>query len=590
MRYSIIIVSAVLYVLTSCAGARKHSEITHDELVVLTSYLSSDMLAGRETGSEGDSLAGSFIRKELLKAGLEPFTGDGLQRFEVPFSAEAGPANSLTVNGRKFENTIDFTPLALTSNGSLKSEVTFAGYGFRIDNDSMKWNDYAGLDLTGKWALVLRGYPESNAKASDYQSFSSDRMKVLTAKDMGALGVLIVAGESWDSADNLDNPAKGESTSGIPVLHIKRAVADSILHSSGKTLKELESVINTDLVSLSFVTGTTVDAEAEVIARNVSTANVAMVLPGTGIKNEYVIVGAHFDHLGMGGPGSSSRALDTVGVHHGADDNASGVALMIEIAGKLAAEKQEHQRSIIFVAFTGEEMGLLGSKYFVENMGIDPKTVNLMVNLDMVGRMKEGNGVQVGGVGTAAGLRDSVFALADTTLLSLSFTEEGYGPSDHSSFYGKEIPVLFITTGAHLDYHTPDDTSDKLNYAGMVRIGDLFTEVISAAANDSTRLSFREAGPMAPVQGMNRRRGITLGIMPDFAGNVKEGLRADFVTPGKPAAQGGMQKGDVIIAIDNKPVNNIQDYMFRLSQLKAGQMITVDVIRNDKREVLLIQL
>jgi len=590
MRYSIIIVSAVLFVLTSCAGARKHSEITHDELVVLTSYLASDRLAGRETGSEGDSIAEGYILKELLKAGLEPFTGDGLQRFEVPFSAEAGPANSLKVNGREFEAAADFTPLALTSNGSLKSEVAFAGYGFRIDNDSMKWNDYSGLDLTGKWALVLRGYPESNPKASDYQSFSSDRMKVLTAKDMGASGVLIVSGESWDNTDNLDKPAKGESTSGIPVLHIKRAVADSILHSSGKTIKELESLINTDLVSLSFATGTTVDAEAEVIARNVSTANVAMVLPGTGIINEYVIVGAHFDHLGMGGPGSSSRALDTVGVHHGADDNASGVALMIEIAGKLAAEKQGHQRSIIFVAFTGEEMGLLGSKHFVENMGIDPKTVNLMVNLDMVGRMKEGNGVQVGGVGTAAGLRDSVIALADTTLLSLSFTEEGYGPSDHSSFYGKEIPVLFITTGAHLDYHTPDDTSDKLNYAGMVRIGDLFTEVISNAANDSTRLSFREAGPMAPVQGMNRRRGITLGIMPDFAGNVKEGLRADFVTPGKPAAQGGMLKGDIIIAIDNKPVNNIQDYMFRLSQLKAGQMITVDVIRNDKREVLLIQL
>ena len=590
MRYSIAVFFTVLLILTSCAGARKHTEITHDELVILTSYLASDRLAGRETGSAGDSLAERYIRKAFQKAGLKPFTADGFQRFEVPFSAEAGPSNSLTVNGRKFETPVDFTPLALTSNSSLKAEVTFAGYGFRIENDSMKWNDYSGLDVTGKWILVLRGYPESNPKASDYQSFSSDRMKVLTAKDLGALGVLIVAGEGWDSADNLDKPAKGESTSGIPVLNIKRAVADSILQSSGTNLKELETLINGDLLPHSFSTGSIVDATAEVLARNVSTANVAMVLPGKGINKEYVIVGAHFDHLGMGGPGSSSRALDTVGVHHGADDNASGVALMIEIAEKLAAENTGHQRSIIFVAFTGEEMGLLGSKYFVENMGIDPKSVNLMVNLDMVGRMKEGNGVQVGGVGTAAGLRDTVFAYADTTQLSLSFTEEGYGPSDHSSFYGKEIPVLFITTGAHLDYHTPDDTSDKLNYAGMVRIGDLFTEVISAAANDSTRLSFREAGPMAPAPGMNRRRGITLGIMPDFAGNVKEGLRADFVTPGKPAAQGGMLKGDIIIAIDNKPVSNIQDYMFRLSQLKAGQMITVDVIRNGKREVLLIQL
>jgi hypothetical protein len=223
-------------------------------------------------------------------------------------------------------------------------------------------------------------------------------------------------------------------------------------------------------------------------------------------------------------------------------------------------------------------------------MGIDPKDVNLMVNLDMVGRMKEGNGVQVGGVGTATGLRDTVMAYADTTELSLSFTEEGYGPSDHSSFYGKEIPVIFITTGAHLDYHTPDDTFDKLNYEGMVRIGNLVADVISHAANDTVRLAFSEAGPLAPVQGMGRRRGVTLGIMPDFAGNVKNGLRADFVTPGKPAAAGGMLKGDIIVAIENKPVNNIEEYMFRMSQLKPGQTITVDVMRNGNREVLLIQL
>jgi Zn-dependent M28 family amino/carboxypeptidase len=292
----------------------------------------------------------------------------------------------------------------------------------------------------------------------------------------------------------------------------------------------------------------------------------------------------------MGGPGSSSRIQDTVAIHSGADDNASGVALMIELAEKLASDKGKHARSILFVAFTGEEMGLLGSKYFVENMGISSSAVNLMVNLDMVGRMKEGNGVQVGGVGTAAGLRDTVLSFNDTTLLSLSFTDEGYGPSDHSSFYGKNIPVLFITTGPHFDYHTPFDTFDKLNYAGMVRIGNLIYEIVTAAANDTARLDFREAGPMAPAQGMGRRRGVTLGIMPDFAGNVKNGLRADFVTPGKPAAIGGMVKGDVIVAIDNKPVNNIEDYMFRLSQLKPGQMVTVEVTRNGKRELLLIQL
>jgi len=235
-------------------------------------------------------------------------------------------------------------------------------------------------------------------------------------------------------------------------------------------------------------------------------------------------------------------------------------------------------------------MGLLGSKHFVENMGIEPAAIDLMINLDMVGRMKEGNGLQVGGVGTANSLRETVIANSDTSAIRLTFTSEGYGPSDHSSFYGKNIPVLYFTTGAHLDYHTPQDTPDKLNYEGMVRIGELLTGIVSSAASRPSRLAFTEAGPREPSGPMGRRRGVTLGIMPDFAGNVTNGLRADFVTPGKPAALGGMVKGDIIVAIDSKPVSNIEDYMFRLSQLKPGQTVSVEVLRNGNREVLLIQL
>jgi len=415
-------------------------------------------------------------------------------------------------------------------------------------------------------------------------------MKVMNARENGAAGVLLVSGEKWDPADNLEKPSRGEGSAGIPVLHIKRTVADSILKPSGITLSGLEERADSLKATGSFITPSVADAEAEVITRQAGTANVVMKLEGTQPEGEYVIVGAHYDHLGMGGPGSGSRTPETVAVHYGADDNASGVALMIELAERLAASKQENARNILFVAFSGEEMGLLGSKYFVENMGIDPAAVNLMVNLDMVGRLREGNGLQVGGVGTAAGLRDRVASLNDTTLLSLSFTEEGYGPSDHSSFYAKDIPVLVFTTGAHLDYHTPDDTWDKLNYDGMVRIGNLIHDIVSYAAGEPARLAFTEAGPKVPTQTMSRRRGVTFGIMPDFAGNVKNGLRADFVTPGKPAALGGMVKGDIIVAIEDKPVNNIEDYMFRLSQLKPGQTVTVEVTRDGKRELLLLQL
>ncbi len=588
MRYIFITGTAVALLLSSCAG--HNAKITHDELLDITSRLTADDFAGRGTGTGNDTLAAAYIEREFVKAKLKPFTGDGLQRFNVNVSAESGKANSLKINGTELAPGTDFTPLAMTGNSSLNAIVAFCGYGFMAANDSMQWNDYQGIDLNGKWALILRGYPESNAAASAYSTLSSDRMKVMSAKENGAAGVLLVSGEAWDAADNLEKPERSESSAGIPVIQIKRGVADAILKTSGKRLTEFEKRANTNLRPESFVTASTAEGEAEVVARDAGTANVAMVLEGTKMKDEYVIVGAHFDHLGMGGPGSSSRIQDTIAIHSGADDNASGVALMIELAEKLAADKEKHARSILFVAFTGEEMGLLGSKYFVEHMGIKPEDVNLMVNLDMVGRMKEANGLQVGGVGTAAGLRDTVISFNDTALISLSFTDEGYGPSDHSSFYGKNIPVLFITTGAHLDYHTPFDTFDKLNYSGMVRIGNLMYEIISAAANDTARLAFREAGPMGPAQGARRYRGVTLGIMPDFAGNVKNGLRADFVTPGKPAAIGGMLKGDVIVAIENKPVNNIEDYMFRLRQLKPGQMITVEVMRNSNRELLLIQL
>jgi aminopeptidase YwaD len=169
-------------------------------------------------------------------------------------------------------------------------------------------------------------------------------------------------------------------------------------------------------------------------------------------------------------------------------------------------------------------------------------------------------------------------------------SDEGYGPSDHSSFYGKNIPVLFYFTGAHLDYHTPADTYDKINYKGMVKISGLIYNVAKELASSGSRLQFKESGPKIETARYSRRKGVTLGIMPDFAGAIKNGLRADFVTPGKPAALGGMKKGDIITAINSKPVNNIQDYMFRMGQLKHGQTISVEVLRNNKKEVLLIQL
>jgi Zn-dependent M28 family amino/carboxypeptidase len=317
-----------------------------------------------------------------------------------------------------------------------------------------------------------------------------------------------------------------------------------------------------------------------------------MVLPGEDeqLKDEYIIVGAHFDHLGLGGPGSSSMAGDTLAIHHGADDNASGVSLMIELAEKFAMTKGSHKRSIVCIAFGAEELGLLGSKYFAENPGIDLSRVNAMINLDMVGRLQETNTLQVSGIGTAEGLRELVVSETDTNRVKLVFSDEGSGRSDHTSFYGKNIPVLFYFTGAHTDYHKPSDTYDRINYPGMVTISTLIFKVSAKLATSPERLRFREAGPKPETRRITRKKMITLGIMPDYAGIVKNGLRADEVYPGRPGAMGGMKKGDIITAINGKTVNNIQDYMFRMGQLKYGQMITVEVLRGDEKIVLLIQL
>ena len=583
-------VSVVMFFifLISCNSGK---EITEGELRDHIFYLASDSLKGRLTGTPGDSLAALYIRDELASYGFNPVSGDGFQRFNVTLKMEAGPENSLSIGGEHFSQGTDFTPSPFSSNSGLIAEAVFAGYGFNINTDSLQWNDYNGIDVNDKWVMLLRADPDIDKPGSRFSLMNSDRDKALLAKDMGAEGILLVSGPSFDPQDILESPDTESSPLGIPVLRIKREIADLILSKSKRTISDLEKKIGSGKPD-SFLTGTTVSAKAELLSETGNTRNVVMMLHGEDavLKNEFIIIGAHFDHLGLGGQGSSSRAVDTVSVHHGADDNASGVGAMLEIAEKFAHIQGSHPRTIVCMAYSGEEKGLLGSKYFVENPLIDLTKVNAMINLDMLGRLQEANAVQIGGAGTAPGLRDLISSLNDSSLLKLTITDEGYGPSDHSSFYGKDIPVLFFSTGAHLDYHTPSDTYDRINYGGMVRVTDLIFKIAQSLASQQEKLEFRESGPRVDQQRQMRRRGVTMGIMPDFAGNIKNGLRADFVSPGRPASLGGMKKGDIIKAINGKTVNNIEDYMFRMNQLSPGQTINVEVLRDTSRMLLIIQL
>ena len=326
------------------------------------------------------------------------------------------------------------------------------------------------------------------------------------------------------------------------------------------------------------------------------THNIIAVLPGTDkqLKNEYIVVGSHYDHLGLGGKNSGSRRPDTLAVHPGADDNASGDAVVLELARYF--KKVRAKRSIIFAFFGAEEQGLIGSKNFLEWMKQkDDKRINLpadksgivaMVNLDMVGRMRE-KALSVSGTGTSSQFKAIAEQTAEHTGLNVSCTPDGYGPSDHASFVAVDIPVLFLTTGGHMEYHTPDDVPSTLNYDGMQQILDYSERLISQLADMPATPDY------ISVPGTNTMRHakfkVTLGLMPDVMGASRiPGLRADIVVAGKPAHNAGIRSGDIIQEIDGKPVKNMDDYMQRLSELEPDTTITVKVLRGE--EILTFQV
>ena len=321
-----------------------------------------------------------------------------------------------------------------------------------------------------------------------------------------------------------------------------------------------------------------------------TTHNIIAVLPGKDkrLKHEYIVVGSHYDHLGLGGKDSGSRRPDTLGVHPGADDNASGDAVVLELAKHF--KKVRSPRSIIFAFFGAEEQGLVGSKNFLEwmkkddaqriNLPAEKKDIVAMVNLDMVGRMRD-HAMSVSGTGTSSEFKTIVEQVAEQTHLNVSCTPDGYGPSDHASFVAQEIPVLFLTTGGHMEYHTPDDVPSTLNYDGMQQTLDFSKELISRLASLPTTPDYISVPSTNKMK--HGKFKVTLGLMPDVMGASRiPGLRADIVVAGKSAHNAGIRSGDVIQEIDGKPVTNMDDYMQRLSELEPDTTIPVKVLRGEE--------
>lgn len=580
-----------IFLSTICISAQ--SDLNTVNLYKHVDFLASDSLKGRKPGTVESRIAAEYIVSNFKKNGLELLGEHGFQYFKIKTGLEVGD-NHLQIGKNNFKHGKDFTVLSFSKNSEQKAGIVFVGYGLNISNNSLLWDDYKALDVKDKWILILRGHPENEKPMSIFDEHADLRSKVLTASDKGAVGVIFVSPKSIDKEDGLIPLAirRGGVKSNLPVIQIKRDVANIILRKTSFTIEELEDEINMHKKAFSMDCKVKAKIKTEVEYKYTDTQNIVAVLEGGDetIKKQFIVIGAHYDHLGMGGSGSGSRTPDTIAVHNGADDNSSGVASIIEIAELLAKKKSKLKRSILFIAFGAEESGLLGSQYYVNNPLVDLKEVNAMLNFDMVGRFnKETSELSVSGTGTAAEWESLLDNIQGENGLKFSYSKEGYGPSDHASFYANDIPVLAFNTGIHGDYHTPADDISFLNFKGMVRITKMAADLVFELATMDEQLTYQAAGPKNRTSSRGGLK-VKLGIMPGFTSTNIKGLKIEGVTKGGAAEKAGILKGDIITAINGEAITNIYDYMNRLKKFKPGDDITVEIKRGEEKKVLNVEL
>lgn len=565
-------------------------EIVKDDLFEYVDFLASDSLFGRQPGTPYDRVAAKYIKDFFELNGLELLNKTGYQFFEFIDYQDVGEGNSFRVNNQDFVLGEDYSVFPFSASDSVSSTAVFVGYGLSIFSDTLTWDDYDLANAADKWVVVLRGHPFGNSPNNNIERLSSDRHKVMLAKDNGAAGVILVSGKKYANDDKLISTKQKNFDAGIPSIHVKRNVADIMLEPTGWNIDKLETRFSALKQTNSFIIGANIYARTSVETKKKNTQNVVGMIAGTDplLRHQYVVVGAHYDHLGMGGKGSSSRMPDTLAVHNGADDNASGVSSVLEIAQKLMFNKP--RRSVVFVAFAAEEMGLLGSKFFIENPLISRDSIVAMVNIDMLGRLNDEKELQVGGVKTSVEFEELLNTINTSYEFKLALSPEGYGPSDHASFYVYDIPVLFFSTGAHTDYHTPNDKVSLINFDGLQVSTNYIYDVVTEITNGNFKPTFTESGPKSRTSSHGNELKVRFGIMPDVSGSGNDGLRVLAATENLPAAVAGILKNDVITAINGNKIKHIQDYMYRLQELTPSTVVSVEVKRNDTTKVFLLQL
>ena len=560
-------------------------EITEKEIMGHIQYLSHEDRKGRKPGTRESRDVIAYLIKEFKSNGIKPGAKNQsyTQSFDIETGIELGESNFLTINDDSLEINKDYIPLWFSANKTESSSAIFAGYGFNINEESVQWNDYENIDVKNRWVIVFRKSPEADNVHSIFREHSSFHKKMLVARDNGAVGIIFVS-QVEDTTLFPLNYISGYKNDGIPAIHISNEIANKLFKPLGWTQEMLQETMNRSMESVNFeIPNLTIEASVELKLTKDRAANVIGILKSGNRKyrEELIVIGAHFDHLGLGGERSGSRQVDTLAVHPGADDNASGVSGLLEIAQKVSSFKSKLKRSIVFIAFDAEETGLLGSKFFIENPPFPLEQVTTMINLDMIGRMKEST-FTVGGVGTSLIFEPLLDSLSLNRGFTVNKTMAGFGPSDHASFYAMDIPVLFFFTGVHSDYHTPKDTWDLINVEGEKRILNYIYDLVIKLSKNNNRPLFKESGPKSSSMSNGVQFKVSLGIMPSYAG-TGDGLEIDGISrKDGPAFKAGMKKGDIIKFIDGKPVNDIYEYMERLSNLEKGMTVPIKIMRNGK--------
>ena len=624
----------------AAAAESANDAALHDRLKSAVEWLTASEREGRGPGTKGIDQAADWVAAQLADAGLtpvkpvkpvkeeiasnpgaEPADAGTFQRFGMTLDAKLGPAtaNSAELVGPPGADGVartiplalgkDYTPLAAGGAGQFDLPLVFAGYG--ITAPAEHYDDYAAAEpaslpaekfsAKGTAVVLLRQEPQKDNPHSVFDGNQASQYAALTRKVANAseheVGGVIFCNDAAADGDTLmafTQAGDGSEKRTLPILQLRRSLIDEIVKDAlGRELDAIQKGIDEDFKPASGpLSGWRIRGQTAIERTETEGRNVMAILPGVGwpkeggaaTAQETVVLGAHYDHLGYGG--SNSAAPGEHAVHHGADDNASGTALMVEVA-RLLKRAGPFPRTILFIAFTGEERGLLGSAHYVANAAVPLADTVAMVNLDMVGRL-EGDKIIVHGTGTGTGLD----ALVDRFVAARGFEAAkepgGFGPSDHSSFYARKIPVLHLFTGSHSDYHRPTDTAEKINYAGMQRITQLVADIVRELATAPERPAPIEVASKQFARGSGGDRPY-FGSIPDF-GKPGKGYAITGATKDSPAEKGGLKGGDVIVRLGESAVTGLEDFDSALRKHKGGETVPVVVTRDGAEVTLQIML